>query len=70
VLPPTPFIRVRPKAVGDEFVSTEFEGHLYDYESRGGAMLAPTGMEVGWWTEKSIEMYSEGKDRDFEYKFH
>jgi hypothetical protein len=46
-----------------------FDGHLYDYESHSG-MLVPTGMDIGWWTEKGLMVYFVGKNIEFDYKLY
>mmetsp|Transcript_18227 Transcript_18227/g.39395 ORF Transcript_18227/g.39395 Transcript_18227/m.39395 type:complete len:178 (-) Transcript_18227:728-1261(-) len=58
----------RPRAVGDKYEMTRWEGFCFDYEIHGG-LRVPTRMEVGWQLEDDapLEIYFKATNRNFIY---
>mmetsp|Transcript_44500 Transcript_44500/g.93360 ORF Transcript_44500/g.93360 Transcript_44500/m.93360 type:complete len:334 (-) Transcript_44500:14-1015(-) len=59
----------RPRAVGEAYVMTKWEGRFYDYEIHGGVKI-PRRMEVGWQLEGDdtpLEIYFKGTNHNFIY---
>jgi hypothetical protein len=62
------FAPARPRAVGDRFVPTPWQGRFFDYEERGG-MRIPVRGQVEWLLPGGPQVYWQGHVKNAVYGF-